>query len=1195
MSDLGAKPEPPSAWRVAIDRGGTFTDVIALASDGRLLTGKVLSESAHLPGDAIADAIHALVPPGDPVESIRIGTTVATNALLTRTGVKTALVLTRGLGDLSWIRDQTRPDLFALDIRRPEPIAACVVEAAERIAADGAEIQPLDPQRLGADLEQAFAQGCRAAAICLMHGWKHPAHEHQAADIARRLGFQTVLTSADAPMCGYVARLATLSADASLTPLLQRSLSAVKSQFAHSAALGMQSNGGLVQLDRFRGVNAVLSGPAGGIVGAAAAAQAAGLSRVVTLDMGGTSTDVAWWDGHLHRSDETRIAGERLRVPMLDIHTIAAGGGSICSFDGQRMRVGPDSAGANPGPACYGLRGPAAITDCNVVLGRVPPTFLPALFGPGRDAPIDAAAARAALADLHQRLAAAGHVFPSIEHLADGFLAIAVEAMSAAVRKISIEQGRDLRGAALVAFGGAGGQLACRIADALNIDLVLLHPLAGVLSAWGIACADRRALRRASLEARLDAQGLAAAHALADELQAKAQAELQSAAPARALRRAVLRLPDWEHGLEVPLSDPASMRPAFVESCRQRFGYEPVGPVVIAAVEVEAVTPGSPMPTPLPRSSAASRPRGRTGLWYAGRTHDAPWFDRTDLGVGQVIKGPALVREDGATTVIDPDWHAIVQPDGALRLQRLTRTHAPPPDHHHAIDAARLAVFGHRFRAIAEEMGAALQNTARSVNMRVRLDYSCAVFDAAGNLVANGAHIPVHLGSMSHSVRHILTQRAGDLRPGDAFLLNDPFHGGTHLPDLTVVSPFFDDSGVLLAFVASRGHHTDVGGLTPGSMPPDAQTLADEGVVIDDFLLLRDGVLRGAELRALLAAGPHPCRMPDRVVDDLRAQLAANRRGLESLAALCREHARLAVRTSMALLQDHAADCIAARLRTLCDGRAVTPVDGGGHIAVHMRVNPDHARVTFDFTGTSEQRADNANAPPAVTRAAVLYVLRCLVADDIPLNDGCLRRVQIILPDGCMLNPRPGAAVAAGNVETSQLVVDALMHAADIMADSQGTMNNLTFGDGRFQYYETMCGGAGAGPTFDGAHAVHTHMTNSRLTDPEVLEDRYPVRLWRLARRVGSGGLGLHPGGDGALREIEFLAPMTLSIMAGRREHPPRGLHAGRHAQPGRQRLVHDAQHFELPGRCTRHVTAGDRLILETPGGGAWGQPSDVS
>ncbi|KAA0215668.1 MAG: 5-oxoprolinase [Leptolyngbya sp. PLA3] len=1178
-----------------MDRGGTFTDLIAVSPDGRLLTGKVLSQAAPSTGDAIVEAILALLPHGEPVESIRIGTTVATNALLTRTGVPTVLIVTRGLGDLAWIRDQTRPDLFALDIRRPEPTATRIVEAAERTGANGAEIEPLDASALRNDLELAHSQGCRAAAVCLMHGWKHPAHEQQAAEIAARVGFETVLTSADAGMCGYVARLATLSADASLTPLLRRSLGGVTTRFSNACTLGMQSNGGLVHLDRFRGVNAILSGPAGGIVGAATAAQAAGLSRVVTLDMGGTSTDVAWWDGRLHRCDETHIAGERLRVPMLEIHTIAAGGGSICSFDGQRMRVGPDSAGAYPGPACYGLGGPPAITDCNVVLGRVPPTFLPPLFGPMRNQPLNSRAARVALADLRDRMAAAGHAFSSIEHLADGFLAIAVEAIAAAVRRISIEQGRDLRGAALVAFGGAGGQLACRIADALTMDVVLLHPLAGILSAWGIGCADRRALRRASLEAHLDAEGIAAAHALADELQTRCQAEVGLTAPLRVERRAVLRLPDWEHGLEVLLTDTPSMQAAFVAACLARFGYEPGGSTVIAAVEVEAIAPGTPVRPRPPRSVDAAPPRGHTPLWCAGQVYDAPWFERVDLAAGQVIPGPALVREDGATTVIDPGWRAAVDADGALRLQRAAPAHPARPDDDLPIDAARLAVFGHRFRAIADEMGAALQSAARSVNMRVRLDYSCAVFDAAGNLVANGAHIPVHLGSMSHSVRHIIAMRAADLCPGDAFLLNDPFHGGTHLPDLTVVSPFFDESGQLQAFVASRGHHVDVGGLTPGSMPPDAKTLADEGVVIDNFRLVRQGVLRRLELLALLGTGPHPCRMPDRVVDDLRAQLAANCRGLDSLAMLVREQGLQAVRTSMALLQDHAADCIAARLRTLRDGHALTPVDAGGQIAVQMRVDPERSRVTFDFSGTSGQRADNANAPPAVTRAAVLYVLRCLVADDIPLNDGCLRHVEINLPEGCMLNPRSGAAVAAGNVETSQLVVDTLMRAADVMADSQGTMNNLTFGDGRFQYYETMCGGSGAGPTFAGAHAVHTHMTNSRLTDPEILEDRYPVRVWRFARRFGSGGRGHNPGGDGAVREIEFLAPMTFSIIAGRRQHPPRGLHSGGDAQPGRQTLLHAGLSIELPGRCTRQVGPGDRLILETPGAGAWGQLGGVT
>lgn len=1208
MPSLLAPSRP--AWRFAIDRGGTFTDVIASDPDGRIHTAKVLSESATGPGDAIADAIEqVLLEHGadtSAAAAIRVGTTVATNALLTRSGTPTVLVLSRGLGDLAWIRDQSRPDLFALEIHRPEPIASMVVEAIERVDSDGQVLEPLDEAQLRADLTRARAAGCRAAAICLMHGWRHGEHEQRAAAMARELGFEHVVTSRDAPLRGYVPRLGTLAADAALTPPLRRSLAPLRRRFDRARLLGMQSNGGLVGLDAFSGVNAVLSGPAGGLVGASAVAQAAGVRRIVTLDMGGTSTDVAWWDGAMHRCNMTSIAGEKLRVPMLDIHTIAAGGGSICTFDGQRLRVGPESAGAAPGPACYGLGGPATITDCNVVLGRVPHAFLPDVFGPGRDASIDPALARAALERLRSQMPADGAP-GSIEALAEGFLTIAVEAMAGAVRRISIEQGRELREVALVAFGGAGGQLACRIAAALSIDTILLHPLAGLLSAWGIASADQRVVRRASLEQPLDQGSLAQAHVLADELAREALADVNDADAPVAHRRVVLRLPDREHGLLVDFGPIEQMTRAFAAACRHQYGYDVAGAApVIAGVEVEAVAAGSPPVAPPAPSGEPMPPQGVLPLWLSGQHVSAAWFAREDLRAGQQIDGPALIREDGSTTVIDPAWRARVLADGTLRLDRQQASLTSSPSIWAAPhlgapraeqpDLTRLAVFGHRFRSIAEEMGAALQRTARSVNMRVRLDYSCAVFDAQGALVANGAHIPVHLGSMSQSVQHIIAARASDMRPGDAFLLNDPFHGGTHLPDLTLVSPSFDDEGTLRAFVASRGHHVDVGGLTPGSMPPDAKTLADEGVVVDNFLLVRDGQVRLDELRRLLASPPHPCRLPERVIDDLSAQLAANRRGLDALSLLAGEYAHDLVATTMRQLQDQAADCIAARLRTLSDGRAETPLDGGGVIAVAMRVDQDRGHVTFDFSGTSAQRPDNTNAPPAVTRAAVLYVLRCLIADDIPLNEGCMRHVTLIVAEGSLLNPRPGAAVAAGNVETSQLIVDTLMAAAGVMAASQGTMNNLTFGDAHVQSYETICGGTGAGPGFAGVHAVQSHMTNSRLTDPEVFEDNFPVVLRRFARRVGSGGVGLHAGGDGAVREIAFKRPLVISLVSSRRQHAPAGMAGGEPGAIGGQFLITaDGRRIDLPGRFTRPVEAGDRLIIETPGGGGWGTPGPLN
>jgi len=1197
MSEPAFQTVPAAGWRFAVDRGGTFTDVIGVAPDGSIHTAKVLSERVEGSGDAISEGIEKILRDQErrQVCSIRLGTTVATNALLTRTGVPTALVVTRGLKDLVWIRDQSRPDLFALEIWRPDPIAAKVIEARGRMLCDGSEVEPLDEQGVTIQLEAAFEAGCRAVAVCLMHGWKNDRHEKRVAEIAQQIGFEHVWTSRDVPLRSYVPRLATLTADASLTPILRASLEPVVRRFAQAEILGMQSNGGLVGVDFFRGVNAVLSGPAGGVVGAAAVAESAGFAKAVTLDMGGTSTDVAWWDGTLYRGEEMRIAGERLRVPMLEIHTIAAGGGSICTFDGQRMRVGPESAGAAPGPACYGWDGPLTLTDCNAVLGRVAAEFMPRVFGPGQNAAIDVDRSRCALESVCRRMRESGLDAGSVEQVAEGFVTIAVESMAAAVRRISIERGRSLQGAALVGFGGAGGQCACRVAEALSIDTVLLHPLAGLLSAWGIARADRRVVRRASVECVLDDVGRAQAEHTCAQLEIEAREELGTPEGVRIERRAALKLADWEHGLDVALGPIEMMREQFAHACRARFGYDvPREDVHIAHVEVEAICH-----IPVEAETCVGRGRpglkaGQVNLWLAGRRERVDWFDRASLRAGQVIEGAALVRENGATTVIDPGWRARVLDNGVLRLDRVRgkpgrRCGVVRGDQHPA-DPTRLAVFGRRFSAIAEEMGAALRRTARSVNMRVRLDYSCAVFDADGALVANGEHMPVHLGSMSESVRHIIRARAGDVRPGDAILLNDPWHGGTHLPDLTLISPFCDQSGVVRAFVASRGHHVDVGGTTPGSMPPDARTIEEEGVVIDNFLLCRDGQVNREGLRALLCAGPYPCRLWQRVMDDLEAQLAANQRGLDGLKELAGEYSLETVFAFMRHLQDHAEECVAARLRHLPDGNACMLLDGGGAICVALRVDRQRGAVEVDFAGTCAQREDNLNAPPAVTRACVLYVLRCLIADEIPLNDGCLRRVQIFTPEGSMLNPRPGAAVAGGNVETSQIVVDALLAAAGAQAASQGTMNNLTFGNADVQYYETICGGTGAGPGFAGAHAVHSHMTNSRLTDPEILEDEFPVRLVRFERRVGSGGHGAFQGGDGVVRELEFCAPVTLSLLAGRREHAPPGVAGGGPGMPGTQHLIDRQGHvIELAGRFTRSIAAQERLVIQTPGGGAWG------
>ena len=1172
-------------WSLAVDRGGTFTDAVGVGPDGLVRTAKVLSEVSGRSDDAITAAVRAVVEPAgatlDDVDSLRIGTTVATNALLTRTGARTALVTTRGLGDLAWIRDQSRPELFALRVERPEPIAAMVIEADERLSVDGQVLIPLDEGGLRDRLAGARAAGMESVAVCLVHGWMHEEHERAAARIAREVGFEEVVTSADAPLRGFVSRLATLSADAALTPILHRGLRPVARAFGTGRILCMQSGGGLVGLARFRGVRALLSGPAGGVIGARAVARRGGFGRAVAFDMGGTSTDVAWLGAELERFAETRIAGERLAEPMLGVHTIAAGGGSVCRFDGGRLRVGPESAGADPGPACYRRGGPCTVTDCNIVLGRVPVSRFPAVFGPGEDQGPSDEASREAVESVGLSLGGA----MAIEQVAEGCLAIAVEATAAAVRKISIEQGRDLAEAAFVAFGGAGGQIACRVAEAIGVRTVLFHPRAGVLSAWGIACAERRALRRRSVEVELSPAALREVEESLGVMEREARAELGGGG--RCERRVTLRSRDWDRGVLVGFGPMAEMTEAFCAACRKRYGFDP-GPdgAVIASAEVEAIAEAG-FPNAEGEAGGGETSAESTRVFFGGRWCEVPVVARGALSVGRVIDGPAMVLEDGATVVIDPGWRAEVMDDGTLRCDRVGESGVRVSS---AEDPVLLAVFGHRFRAIADEMGAVLRATARSVNIRERLDFSCAVFDAAGSLIANGEHMPVHLGSMGESVRHVIAAFGDRLGPDDAVLLNDPYHGGTHLPDLTLVSPVFV-AGESRFFVASRGHHADIGGVAPGSMAPGAKTLEEEGVVIDGFVFREGGRMRTAELRALLGGGRYPCRAPDRVIDDLRAQLAANQRGIEGLLGLAGEYGVDVVADQARRLQVYAEAAVRRLVRTLRPGEARVPTDGGGEI--RLRVDIDGDGAVFDFSGTSRQRGDALNAPPAVTHAAVLYAIRCLLDDDIPLNEGCLRAARIQIPEGCVLRPRPGAAVAGGNVETSQLVVDALFAAMGVLANSQGTMNNLSFGDEGVQYYETICGGLGAGAGFAGASAVQGHMTNSRLTDPEVLESRFPVRLWRFGRRAGSGGGGRWHGGDGAVREIEFLRPMTVSMLAGRRETAPAGGGGGGAALVGTQHAVSNSGETEpLTGQWTREFGAGERLVIETPGGGGWG-PAD--
>lgn len=1192
--------------RFLVDRGGTFTDLVALRPDGTVATAKILSARPGAREDAVLAGLRLLlgldeaaaIPPGA-IEELRMGTTVATNALLERRGARTLLVVDAGFEDLLAIGDQTRPELFARDIRRPAPLHDAVLAVGGRIAADGTALMPLDAAATLAALRARSGEGFEACAIALAHAWRHPAGEHRVAALARAAGFgQVSLSHAVSPAIGLVARAETAVADAALSPPLRRYVRAIADALPASTPLRlMRSSGGLAAPDAFGGAEAVLSGPAGGVPGGVHAAASAGFSRVIGFDMGGTSTDIWLHEGSaFERRAETRIAGVALRLPMLAIDTIAAGGGSRLSVAGGRFRVGPESAGADPGPACYGNGGPAALTDANLLLGRLQPDLFPAIFGPEGAAPLDREASRAALA----ALAAAAGGAASPEEMAEGFLLVAVAEMSRAVRRIAIARGADPAHFALLPFGGAAGQVACLVAAELGMDAIVLHPLAGLLSAFGMGCADESAIREEAVERGFEDALLPALAAIADRLEAAAAAALGGAGGADlvAHRTVRLRRAGSDAALPVPLADEAAMRASFAERHRARFGYAPGDALLVEAVSVEVLRPARPprLPAIPPRPRGEPIPdRGRGAFLLSGRRLEARVHLRSDLRAGDRIRGPAIVVEDGATVVVDPGWTGRVDGEGALVLRRdpAASGAASDPDRAATLagsDPVAVALFGGLFMSIAESMGETLRATARSVNMRERRDFSCAVFDAEGRLVANAAHVPVHLGAMGESVRHVLAARAGGrLRPGDAFVLNHPAHGGTHLPDVTVVTPVFDADG--LAFlVANRGHHVDIGGTTPGSTPPDSTTLAEEGVAIALFHAVGDGVFDEAGLRALLADAPHPARMPDTNLADLAAQVAANRLGATLLARAAERHGGGRLRDATRLVREHALAAMRDTIAGLRDGHHATALDDGTPVAVAVRIDAAARRATVDWTGTGGPHPRNFNAPRAVVRAVVLYAFRCLVADDLPLNDGALEAIDIVLPPRSILSPPEDAAVVAGNTEVSQVACVALLAALGVQASAQGTMNNLLFGDARLQYYETICGGAGAGPGHDGASAVHTHMTNTRITDPEILEWRFPVRVETFAIRRGSGGAGRHRGGDGARRALRFLAPMEVVLVASGRARGPFGLAGGAPGAPGRQWLERaDGTSEVLPGVFRRPVSPGDLLVVETPGGGGYG------
>jgi len=1201
-----------SPWTFSIDRGGTFTDIVARAPDGRLVVRKLLSDNPGRYEDAAVAGIGQILAEagGGALGAVKMGTTVATNALLERKGEQVALAITAGLGDALRIGYQARPDIFARRIVLPEPLYGHVIEVDERVTAEGEVLRPLDLEAARAGLQAAHDLGYRALAIVLMHGWRWTAHEAALAELAREIGFAQVSASHEVePLIKLVGRGDTAVVDAYLSPVLRRYVDKVVAGLAGAGRLlFMQSNGGLTDAAAFRGKDAILSGPAGGLVGMVRTAAQAGEDHLIGFDMGGTSTDVSHFAGRYERTSERAVAGVRVRAPMLEIHTVAAGGGSICFYDGNRFRVGPDSAGAVPGPACYRRGGPLTVTDCNVLLGKIRPEHFPSMFGPGGDQPIDAAAS---LARCEEIAARAGM---DAKAVAEGFIRIAVDNMANAIKQISIARGHDVTRYTLQCFGGAGGQHACLVADALGIEKVMIHPLAGVLSAYGMGLADRVELRQRSVAG-------AALDDLLAELEAEAVAALQRQgveAP-QVHRRAALRYEGSDSSLEVPVSD--HMRADFEAAHQLRFGFTaPKAEVVIETAIVEAVGKGESLNSSPSRGggplAAGEGWRGAEAedeaqtlipLHHAASRRGPPplagedLYDRASLAPGDTIPGPALIIDPSATTVVEPGWQAEVDAHENLILTRFV-PRASAPAMGTEVDPVMLEVMSNLFMAIAEEMGVALQNTASSVNIKERLDFSCALFDREGGLIANAPHIPVHLGSMGDSIRTIIEARGPDaagaprdgrgMKPGDVYVLNAPYRGGTHLPDITVIMPVFVDGDPAPAwYVAARGHHADIGGIAPGSMPPDSRDVHEEGVLIDNVLLVDEGRFLEAEVRALLGSGRWPARNPDRNIADLKAQVAACARGANELRRVAAEQGRAAIDAYMGHVMAYAEEAVRRLIGRLQDGAFSYEMDNGAHVAVAIRVDRAARTAEVDFAGTSDQQPNNFNAPYSICRAATLYVFRTLLDDPIPLNDGCMRPITLKVPRGSLLNPDYPAAVVAGNVETSQVITDCLFAAAGALAPSQGTMNNFTFGNEAHQYYETIAGGAGAGPDFDGASAVQTHMTNSRLTDPEVLESRFPVILERFAIRRGSGGAGAHHGGDGVERRIRFREPMHAAILSNRRRIAPRGICGGGDAAAGVNKVIRaDGAEEVLTATDAADMAPGDAFQIETPGGGGYGE-----
>ena len=1198
-------------WQFWIDRGGTFTDIVARRPDGSISTHKLLSENpGHYRDAAVAGIRHLMgvaagaAIPGEQIEAVKMGTTVATNALLERKGEKTLLLITRGFRDALRIAYQNRPRLFDRNIVLPELLYSKVTEVDERTGARGEVLVPLDLAAAKRELGLAYAEGYRSVAIVFMHGYRFFENEKAVADAARAVGFSQVSASHQvSPLMKLVSRGDTTVVDAYLSPILRRYVDQVASELSGVRLMFMQSNGGLTDARRFQGKDSILSGPAGGIVGAVRTSLMAGFEKIIGFDMGGTSTDVSHFAGtqlsDLERVFETQVAGVRMRAPMMSIHTVAAGGGSVLHFDGARYRVGPDSAGANPGPASYRKDGPLAVTDCNVMLGKIQPQFFPPVFGRSGTERLDADVARQKFTALAADIRKATGNARTPEAVAEGFIDIAVGNMANAIKQISVQRGHDVTEYTLCCFGGAGGQHACLVADALGMTRVFIHPLAGVLSAYGMGLADQTAMREQAVEVKLEPKHVGELESVLDRLAVSAREELlgQGLPPerVRVVKRVHLRYDGTDSALIVKLAAIPGMVAEFEAAYRMRYSFlMPNRGLIAEAVSVEAIgasdAPPEAMPAPGTRIGPPQAAQ-TVQMFTGGRHHATPVFARDALQAGDKLKGPAIIAEANATTVVEPGWQAELTARDHIVLERIE---ARPERHAMGtkVDPVMLEIFNNLYMSIAEQMGLRLANTAYSVNIKERLDFSCAVFNQAGELIANAPHMPVHLGSMGESIRTVIRENTGKMKAGNVYVLNAPYNGGTHLPDITVITPVFDDAGKnILFYVGSRGHHADIGGITPGSMPPYSKHIEEEGVLIDNFLLVEEGRLREAETVALLQSAKYPTRNVEQNMADLRAMIAANEKGVQELRRMVVHFGLEVVHAYMRHVQDNAEEAVRRVIDVLKDGAFEYEMDNGGLIKVRITINHAKRSAVIDFTGTSGQLPNNFNAPSAVCMAAVLYVFRSLVDDDIPLNAGCLKPLEVIIPEGSMLNPRFPAAVVAGNVETSQCLTDTLYGALGVMGASQGTMNNFTFGNKTYQYYETISGGSGAGEGFNGTDVVQTHMTNSRLTDPEVLEWRFPVMLESFEIKQGSGGGGRWHGGNGAVRRVRFLEAMTAAILSGHRRIPPYGMAGGLPAQVGRNRVERiDGSIEELGGADQAEMNPGDVFVIETPGGGGFGK-----